>query len=98
MFPSSEPRFSTRRPPSVLRRLLVFAAAVLAPVLVGAFISGMLLRDSAANSEQLAAEIVSESRAGVSLLQGLQAARLAGSDYMEEGELDELEEFRVAER
>jgi diguanylate cyclase (GGDEF)-like protein len=58
----------------------------------------MLLRDSAAHSEQLAAELVSESRAGVSLLRGMQAARLAGSGYMEGGELDDLAAFRAAER
>ena len=68
-----------RRLPSLHRRLLVFAAAVLAPVLIGALVCGLLLLLSASRSQQLAEELVEESAVSVSLFQNLQTARIAGS-------------------
>jgi diguanylate cyclase (GGDEF)-like protein len=92
--PDSEP--NTRRTPSIRRRLLLFAALILAPVVLGALVSGGMLLHSASRSEKLGGEIVRESRASVALLQSLHAARLAGSGYMEEGEADELADFKRA--
>ena len=83
---------NTRRAPSIRRRLLAFAALILTPVVAGALISGLMLLQSASRSDKLGGEIVQESRASVALLQSLQAARLAGSGYMEEGEEDEQQE------
>jgi diguanylate cyclase (GGDEF)-like protein len=85
-----------RRLPSLQRRLLVFGAAVLAPVLIGALVCGLLLLFSAARSQQLAEEMVGESAVSVSLFQSLEAARIAGSSYMEEGEREDFVKFRDA--
>jgi diguanylate cyclase (GGDEF)-like protein len=81
---------------SLQRRLLRFAALVLAPVLVGALASGLILLQSATRSQALAEEIVEESAVTVRLFESLQAARLAGSHFMEEGE--GLEAFQAARR
>jgi diguanylate cyclase (GGDEF)-like protein len=86
----------TRRSASLRRRLLRFAAAVLAPVLAATVASGMILLNSSSHSHQLAEEVVQESATSLSLFQGLEAARLAGSSYMEEGEPDELADFDAA--
>jgi diguanylate cyclase (GGDEF)-like protein len=85
-----------RRLPSLQSRLLVFAAAVLAPVLMGALACGLLLLFSASRSQALAEEMISESAVSVSLFQNLETARIAGSSYMEEGEHEDLAEFRSA--
>src|SRR5918999_3442663 len=85
-----------RRSASLQRRLMLFAAAVLAPVLVGALASGLILVKSTARSQTLAAEIVNESDVTLTLFQGLQSARLAGSGYMEEGERDDLADFEAS--
>ena len=87
-----------RRAPSLHRRLLVFAAAVLAPVLIGAVICGLLLLVSASRSQDLAAEMVAESAVSVSLFQNLETARITGSSYMEEGEQEDFVAFRAAAR
>jgi diguanylate cyclase (GGDEF)-like protein len=76
--------------------MLVFAGAVLAPVVIGAAITGLVLFNSASRSDDLAEGMADESSVGVSLLQDLQTARLAGSGYMEEGEGDELATFDAA--
>ena len=76
----------------------MFAAAVLAPLVVGAVACGLVLVLSATRSHRLAEEMVAESQVSVILLQSLQAARIAGSGYMEEGEHDDLVEFRAAAR
>jgi diguanylate cyclase (GGDEF)-like protein len=90
---------TARRPaPSLQRRLLLFAVAVLAPVLAGALASGLLLLSSAARSQEIAEEVVEESSLSQSLFQSLEAARLAGSGYMEEGEQDDLAAFETAGR
>ena len=89
---------ASRRPASLQRRLLVFAAAVLAPVVVGALVCGIVLLFSATRSHRLAEELAAETHVSVSLFQNLEAARIAGSGYMEEGEEDELADFRVAAR
>ena len=94
----SEAAPMTRRPASLRRRLLVCAVAVLAPVLVGALASELILLDSAATSNRLAEEVVVEADATVSLFQALEEARVAGSTYMEEGERDDLADFRQAAR
>ncbi len=94
----SEAAPMTRRPASLRRRLLVLAVAVLAPVLVGALASGLILLHSAATSNRLAEEVVVEADATVSLFQALEEARVAGSTYMEEGERDDLADFRQAAR
>ena len=39
-----------------------------------------------------------ESQATVQLFQGLQAARISGSDFMEEGERDDLADFNAASK
>jgi hypothetical protein len=57
----------------------VFAAAVLAPLLVGSLACGLVLFNSARRSHRLADEMARESRAGVTLFQSLQTARIAGS-------------------
>jgi diguanylate cyclase (GGDEF)-like protein len=93
-----QPDIAPRRAGSLRRRLLGLAAAVLAPVIVGAVGCGLVLLHSATRSQRLTEELVSESGVTVTLFQGLQAARLAGSSYMEEGESDELEDFRRAQR
>jgi diguanylate cyclase (GGDEF)-like protein len=100
---SSEPDLTerppaSRRPASLQRRLLVFAAAVLAPVVVGALVCGIVLLFSATRSHRLAEELAAETHVSVSLFQNLEAARIAGSGYMEEGEDDELADFRDAAR
>lgn len=92
----AQPTPRTRRPPSIRRRLLAFAALILTPVLVGALVSGLVLLRSAASSNQLASEVVRESRASFALLNGLQAARLAGTGYLDEREADELAELESA--
>ena len=94
MFSDTERPPAPRRLPSLHRRLLVFAAAVLAPVLVGALVCGVLLLLSASRSQQLAEELVEESAVSVGLIQNLQTARIAGSAYMEEGEREDLAEYR----
>ena len=88
----------TRRLPSLRRRLLVFAAAVLGPVLIGALACGVLLLFSATRSQDLAGEMVAESAVSVSLFQNLETARIAGSDYMEEGEREDFVTYRASAR
>ena len=97
MLPETERSPAPRRPAPLRRRLLGFAAAVLAPLVVGALVCGLVLFFSATRSHRLAEEMVAESQVSVTLLQSLQAARIAGSAYMEDGERDELVEFRAAE-
>jgi diguanylate cyclase (GGDEF)-like protein len=84
------------RPPSLQGRLLRYAAAVLAPVIVGALASGLILLHSAARAHELGDEVVAESASAVTLFESLEAARIAGSEYMEEGEHEELEDFEAA--
>ena len=84
MSSETDPTPTPRRLPSLQRRLLVFAAAVLAPVLLGALACGLLLLVSASRSQALAEEMVQETAVSVSLSQNLQLARIAGSSYMEE--------------
>jgi diguanylate cyclase (GGDEF)-like protein len=93
-----EPSPARRRPASLRRRVLVLAAAVLAPLVIGALASGLVLLHSATRSHRLADEAVRESGATVALFQSLEAARLAGSSYMEEGERQDLAAFRAAAR
>jgi diguanylate cyclase (GGDEF)-like protein len=93
--PPSRP---TRPPSSLQRRLLLFAAAILGPVLAGALISGVVLLYSASSSNRLAEDVVTESTTSVALFRDLEAARLAGSSYMEEGERADLREFLRARR
>jgi diguanylate cyclase (GGDEF)-like protein len=85
-----------RRSTSLQRRLVLFAAAVLAPVLAGALASGLILLHSASRSQGIAEEVVEESTVSLALFQALEAARLAGSAYMEEGEGDDLAAFQAA--
>ena len=85
------------RPP-VWRRLLGFAVVVLGPLLVGALISGGVLLDAARRSTNLAAETVEETRVSMVMLESMQAARLAGSAAMEEGDRQSLQRFRRLER
>jgi diguanylate cyclase (GGDEF)-like protein len=87
---------AARQPAPLQRRLLAFAAAVLVPLVVGAVACGLLLLFSATRSQALAQEIVEESRVSVTLFQGLEQARIAGSAYMEDGDGDDLAEFRAA--
>lgn len=89
---------SPRRATSLQRRLLLFAAVVLAPVLVGALASGLILLQAATRSQGLAEEIVNESAVSVTLFESLEAARRSGSQYMEEGEADDLKGFQSARR
>ena len=98
MSPETERSPAPRRPAPLQRRLLLFAAAVLAPLVIGALTCGLVLQHAATRSQRLAEEMVSETQVGVSLFQGLQAARIAGSGYMEEGERDDLVAFRAAAR
>ena len=95
---SSETERSPTPPrlPSLQRRLFVFAAAVLAPVLVGALVCGLLLLVSATRSQRLTEELVAESAVSLSLFQNLETARLVGSSYMEEGEQGDFVKFRAA--
>ena len=81
---------------SLRGRLLRYAAAVLAPVLAGALATGLILLHSAARAHQLGEEVVAESGSALTLFESLEAARIAGSDYMEEGEREELEDFEAA--
>ena len=74
----------------------MFAAAVLAPVLIGALACGLLLLVSANRSQALAEELSRESAVTVSLFQDLETARIAGSGYMEDGAHADLVEFREA--
>jgi diguanylate cyclase (GGDEF)-like protein len=76
---------------------LVFAIAVLVPVVVGAAVTGLVLLDSASRTDELAEGMADESAMSVRLLQDLQAARLSGSGYMEEGDRDALESFSAAQ-
>ena len=96
MSPESDRIPTPRRLPSLQRRLLVFAAAVLAPVLIGALVCGLVLLSSATRSQALAEELVSESAVSVSLFQNLETARIAGSSYMEEGEHADFVTYRAA--
>ena len=89
---------AARRPVSLQRRLFVFAAAVLAPLVVGALVCGLILLHSSSRSLELAEELVSESEVSVSMFRGLQGARISGSGYMEEGEREDLAGFRTAGR
>ena len=98
MSPETERSPAPRRPAPLQRRLLLFAAAVLAPLIIGALTCGLVLQHAATRSQRLAEEMVSETQVSVSLFQGLQAARIAGSGYMEEGERDDLVAFRAAAR
>jgi hypothetical protein len=43
-----------RQPPSLRRSMLVFAGAVLAPVVIGAAITGLVLFNSAGRTDDLA--------------------------------------------
>ncbi len=95
MRPVAEPPQARRRV-SLRRRLFVFAGAVIAPLVIGALTYGAILLHSSSRSQALAEEMVDESQVSVALFQGLQRARIAGSSYMEEGEREELGEFRVA--
>ena len=65
-------------------------------MLLGAVIGGLVLLNSAERSSDLAEEEVRESGATLALFQQLEAARLAGSGYMEEGEPDDLADFNTA--
>jgi hypothetical protein len=85
-----------RRPAPLQRRLLVFAAAVLAPAVIGALACGVVLLLSATRSHRLTEETVRESKVSVALFQSLEAARIAGSSYMEEAEREDLVAFRAA--
>ena len=67
-------------------------------MVVGALACGLVLLLSATRSHRLAEETVRESQGSVTLFQGLQAARIAGSGYMEDGEREDLVEFRAAAR
>jgi hypothetical protein len=68
--------------------LLFFAGALLTPVLIGAVVSGLVLLHSATTASRLTEEVVRETTSSITLFQDLEAARLAGSEYMEEGERD----------
>jgi diguanylate cyclase (GGDEF)-like protein len=85
-----------RRPAPLQRRLLVFAAAVLTPAVIGALACGVVLLLSATRSHRLTEETVRESKVSVALFQSLEAARIAGSSYMEEAEREDLVAFRAA--
>jgi diguanylate cyclase (GGDEF)-like protein len=95
---AADPQPTPLGPVSLRRRLLVFAVAVLAPVAVGAVVTGLVLFSSTARSDRLAEEMADESAASVGLFKDLQAARLAGSGFMEEGDREDLAGFRAAER
>ena len=86
----------TRPAASLQSRMLVFAAVLIAPVLVGALVSGLVLLKSANTANDLAGEVVRETNASVTLFQDLEAARLAGSGWMEEGERNDLLAFQAA--
>jgi len=97
--PSETERSSApRRPAPLQHRLLLFAAAVLVPLIIGALTCGLVLQHTATRSQRLAEEMVGETQVSVSLFQSLQAARIAGSGYMEEGEREDLVAFRAAAR
>ena len=81
---------------SLQASLLRYAAAVLAPVIAGALASGLILLHSAARAHDLGDEVVEESASALTLFESLEAARISGSDYMEEGEHEELEDFEAA--
>jgi len=98
MSSESERSAAPRRLPSLRRRLLVFAAAVLAPVLTGALVCGLLLLFSATRTQGIAEEMTRESEVGVSLFHNLETARIAGSSYMEEGEPQDFAEYRDTAR
>ena len=74
----------------------MFAAAVLAPLVVGALACGFVLLLSSTRSHRLAEETVNESKVSVALFQNLEASRIAGSSYMEDGEREDLVAFQSA--
>ena len=69
---------------------------MVAPVLLGALISGAALLYSSTSSNRLAEDVARESKASVTLFRDLQAARLAGSSYMEGGAAEDREDFNAA--
>ena len=85
-----------RRLPSLHRRLLVFAAAVLAPVLVGALVCGLLLLLSASRSQRARRGDGRGIRGQREPVPEPADGRIAGSSYMEEGERDDLAAYRKA--
>jgi hypothetical protein len=89
---------STHRPWSLRRRLIVFSGAVLAPVIAGAVVSGLLLLYAAVDANRLTDDVAAESNASLALFRDLQTARLDGSSYMEEGERTDLNQFRTVGR
>jgi diguanylate cyclase (GGDEF)-like protein len=94
----TNPPNSGRTPASLRRGLVVFAAAAIVPIFVGALISGGLLFDSSKHANDLAEELREESGATLNLTQSLQAARLTGSGYMEDGDGEDLRAFDGAVR
>ena len=96
MSPETERSRTPRRPAPLQRRLLLFAAAVLAPLFVGALACGLVLLLSSTRSHRLAEETVRESKVSVALFQNLEASRIAGSSYMEDGEREDLVAFQAA--
>lgn len=87
-----------RRAPTVLRRLLLFAGAVLAPVAVGALIGGLVLLGAANRSDRLAGEFVRETDVTMAIGAALERARAAGIESMDSGDPEAAREFRAAAR
>ncbi|MBN1530727.1 MAG: EAL domain-containing protein [Thermoleophilaceae bacterium] len=68
---------------SLRHRLVVFALAVVAPVAVGAVLSGLILLDATRSFNDRAEEVAMESEASLGLFKALGAAGSAGSAYMD---------------
>src|SRR5687767_4234871 len=80
---------------SLHRRLLLAALAVVAPLLVGAAVCVTLLARSSDDYNALARELAREADHSVALLQDLNDAKDAGSQYMEGAERDDLADFQL---
>jgi diguanylate cyclase (GGDEF)-like protein len=78
---------------SLRGRLLLAGLAVMVPLLVGAGLWILLLSQSARDYRQLAREAAGESDASVVLLQQLNEAEEAGTEYMQTGRAVHLREF-----
>jgi diguanylate cyclase (GGDEF)-like protein len=71
------------RPQSLRHRLVLFAAAVAAPVAIGAVLGGLILFGVTRDFDDRAEEVSEESAASLALFKGLSAAGAAGSAYMD---------------
>ena len=65
-------------------------------MLIGAVVSGLVLLHSATTANRLTEEVLRETTSSITLFQDLEAARVAGSEYMEEGEREARSDFRSA--